>query len=177
VACVRQIAGIADPTRCPAGTGAADRGLVLGVLALTFLAQLFWAAQLHAALRTLGHPRPVRPLAVAVVALLDAVLITLGIALGVLPGLVIAVVVQLTVIGVVAEGRGPLSSFAAGIGLAVRHPLATLGLTVLALAGYAVGALLLVVGVLPATAVAVLTQLAFHPATAAVVTGAEEQPG
>lgn len=157
--CVRQVAGLLDHTRCAASADAHQLGAMVGLFGYLLLGQLFWTVLLHAGLAALGQPVRRRPPAVAGTALVIALALTLGIGLGFVPGLLLGYVGQFTMTAVLLDDLGPAAAFWRSLRLVVGNPLLVLGTTLLALATLAGGLLLGLVGILPATAVVVLTHL------------------
>lgn len=171
--CVRRLGALLDPTTCDRHGVVASNALVLSVLGLLVLGQLFWAVALRGAAGLDDPAAPLPPLArtlprAAGLALLLGVVITLGVGIGVIPGLVVALVTQFAMLGVVVEGRGPLAAIGASARRLVGEPVVSCTFAVLLLSALAAGALLGLVGLWPATCVAALAQVRLwrRPSTA-----------
>lgn len=160
--CLRYVAGLTDPTRCAADADTRILGNAIGLYAFLVLGLVFWAVLVHVGLAALGTPAPRRPVAVLGTALLGGLALTLGLGLGILPGLVLGFLGQFTIVIVVAEQVGPIAGFGRSVLLVVRNPGPVTALTALALLALGAGLLLLIAGVFPALAIVLLAQLHLH---------------
>ena len=160
--CTRRIGGLVDLTRCPAGDGAATTATVLGTFAFCVFGLLFWTVVLRTVLgaRSLPLRRVAGPVLVLVVVL--GGLLTVGVGLGVVPGLVIGFLGQFALLGVLLEGRGPLAALRDSARLVLRAPLAAAAFSSVAVLVLAGGAVLFVVGLWPAAVLIALAQVRFR---------------
>lgn len=140
--------------------------VALGVAVFGFLGLLAWAALLRIALHAAPPGRSNRETAISVIAAAAALAIlqTAGLALAILPGLVIAALGQFAMLEILRAGAGPASALLGSVRLALRHPAATAAFTALGAATLVTGILALGVGIFPAMAILALAQARLHAA-------------
>ena len=160
VPCVRHVAGMTAASQCP--TGSAGARLGVGFLVFLVLGQLFWATLVAAALRAGGLPVARRGAALGTAVVIGCALLV-SFVLGPLGPLLVAVLGQFALVGVLRDGLGVGAALGASAMFGVRSPGRVLGFTGLALLTLIGGLLLGVVGIVPASAVLVLAQLALYP--------------
>ncbi|MGO4254871.1 hypothetical protein [Marmoricola sp. RAF53] len=136
--------------------------VTLGWIAFFLLGQVFWLLLVRAALRARAQPvrRPRTALAAGGVI---ATALSLSFVLGILGPVLVALLTQFTLVGVLRDGQGVLAALRTSAALAVRSPVRVLAFTGLALVTVLGGAVLGLVGAVPAAAVVALGQLELVP--------------